>query len=82
MSYSESILSRADARLIQAQQAHRDRQDRQRRAIYQALPRTEELDRQLRTTAPKLLAASLRQGLGREETLRRLRQGLSMLTAC
>ena len=69
MAYSESILSRAEARLKQAQQAHRDRQDRQRQAIYQALPRTEEIDRQLRTTAPKILAASLRQGLGREETL-------------
>ena len=69
MAYSESILSRAEARLKQAQQAHRDRQDRQRRAIYQALPRTEEIDRQLRTTATKILAASLRQGLGREETL-------------
>ena len=56
MAYSESILSRAEARLKQAQQAHRDRQDRQRRAIYQALPRTEEIDRQLRTTAPKILA--------------------------
>ena len=74
MAYSESILSRAEARLKQAQQAHRDRQDRQRRAIYQALPRTEEIDRQLRTTAPKILAASLRQGLGREETLAKLRR--------
>ena len=44
MAYSESILSRAEARLKQAQQAHRDRQDRQRRAIYQALPRTEEIN--------------------------------------
>ena len=74
MAYSESILSRAEARLKQAQQAHRDRQDRQGRAIYQALPRTEEIDRQLRTTAPKILAASLRQGLGREETLAKLRR--------
>lgn len=74
MAYSESILNRAEARLKQAQQAHRDRQDRQRRAIYQALPRTEEIDRQLRTTAPKILAASLRQGLGREETLAKLRR--------
>ena len=28
MAYSESILSRAESRLKQAQQAHRDRQDR------------------------------------------------------
>ena len=74
MAYSETVLTRAEARLKQAQQVHRDRQDRQRRAIYQALPRTAEIDRLLRTTAPKILAASLRQGLGREETLSRLRR--------
>ena len=64
MAYSASILTRAEARLKQAQRAHQQDQARRRAEIYRALPRTAEIDRQLRQTAPRILAAALRQGLG------------------
>ncbi len=52
MSYSPTILARAEARLKQAQEAHRRQQAQQQAAIHQALPRTAEIDRRLRQTAP------------------------------
>ncbi len=52
MAYSASILTRAEARLKQAQRAHQQDQARRRAEIYRALPRTAEIDRQLRQTAP------------------------------
>ena len=75
MAYSASILTRAEARLKQAQRAHQQDQARRRAEIYRALPRTAEIDRQLRQTAPRILAAALRQGLGQEEALATLRRG-------
>lgn len=74
MAYSASILTRAEARLKQAQRAHQLDQARRRAEIYRALPRTAEIDRQLRQTAPRILAAALRQGLGQEEALAALRR--------
>ena len=74
MAYSASILTRAEARLKQAQRAHQQDQARRRAEIYRALPRTAEIDRQLRQTAPRILAAALRQGLGQEEALATLRR--------
>ena len=74
MAYSASILTRAEARLKQAQRAHQQDQARRRAEIYRALPRTAEIDRQLRQTAPRILAAALRQGLGQEEALAALRR--------
>ncbi len=74
MAYSASILSRAEARLKQAQKAHQEAQARRRGEIYRTLPRVAEIDRQLRQTAPRILALSLRQGLGQQEALAALRQ--------
>ncbi len=74
MAYSESILSRAEARLKQAQQEHQQVQQRRRKEIYRALPRTEEIDQRLRQTAPRILVASLRQGLDQKQALAALRQ--------
>lgn len=74
MAYSESILSRAEARLKQAQREHQQAQQRRRTEIYRTLPRTEEIDRRLRQTAPRILAASLRQGLDQEQALAALRR--------
>ena len=74
MSYSPTILARAEARLKQAQEAHRRQQAQQQAAIHQALPRTAEIDRRLRQTAPRILAASLRQGANQEGALAALRR--------
>ena len=74
MSYSPTILARAEARLKQAQEAHRRQQAQRQAAIHQALPRTAEIDRRLRQTAPRILAASLRQGANQEGTLAALRR--------
>ena len=74
MSYSPTILARAEARLKQAQEAHRRPQAQQQAAIHQALPRTAEIDRRLRQTAPRILAASLRQGANQEGALAALRR--------
>ena len=60
MAYREEIIARGALRLKQAQQAHRDKQEALRREIYAKLPRTKEIDGQLRKTAPRILAAALR----------------------
>ena len=74
MAYSEEIISRAEARLKRAQEAHQTQRDTLRREIYQKIPRTGEIDRLLRMTAPKILAASLRKGLNQQEALAALRR--------
>lgn len=74
MAYSEEIISRAELRLKQAQQSHRDKQATLRQEIYQKVPRAGEIDRLLRQTAPRILAASLRKGLNQQEALAALRQ--------
>ena len=73
MAYSESILIPAEEALAQAQRAHRQAQEKRRAEIYRTLPRTAEIDQLLRQTAPRILAASLRQGLGGQEALAALR---------
>lgn len=74
MAYSEAALARAQRTLKQRQQAHRERQAALRREIFEKIPQAAELDRQLRRTAPRILAASLRQGLEGQEALRALRE--------
>lgn len=74
MAYSASILTRAEARLRQAQEEHRRAQAQRREAIYQALPRTAAIDRQLRQLAPKILSAALRQGGDQAAALAGLRR--------
>ena len=74
MAYTDGIISRAQARLRQRQQAHREEQAALQEKIYRELPRVKEIDGQLRRTAPRILAASLRQGLDGKEALAALRQ--------
>ena len=74
MAYTEGIVSRATARLQQRQQAHREAQAALREKIYGQLPRVREIDGALRRTAPKILAASLRQGLEGRQALEALRR--------
>lgn len=74
MAYSEEVLARAQARLTRRQEEHRARQDALRREIGRVLPRAGEIDRQLRQTAPRVIAASLRQGLNQQEALAALRR--------
>ncbi len=74
MAYSEEIIARGELRLKQAQQAHRDKQEALRREIYAKLPRTKEIDGQLRKTAPRILAAALRKGLDQQAALAALRR--------
>ena len=73
MAYSESILVPAEEALARAQREHRQAQEKRRAEIYRALPRTAEIDRLLRQTAPRILAASLRQGLDGQQALAALR---------
>ena len=82
MAYSEEIIARGELRLKQAQQAHRDKQEALRREIYAKLPRTKEIDSQLRKTAPRILAAALRKGLDQQAALAALREmGYAMAVA-
>ena len=74
MAYSEGIIARAERRLKEQQEAHRAQQQQRREHIFRALPRTREIERTLRQTAPRILAASLKQGLGQEEALAALRR--------
>ena len=74
MSYSTGILRRAERRLKQQQEAHRAEQARRRQSVLKALPRVEQIEQALRQTAPKILAASLRNGMDREDTLAALRR--------
>jgi DNA replication protein DnaC len=74
MAYTDEIVSRARARLEQRQQAHRDARAALRDRICQELPRVKELEVQLRRTAPRIVAASLRQGLDGKEALAALRR--------
>ncbi len=74
MAYTDGIVSRAQNRLRLLQQSHREDQAALRKEIYQKLPRVKEIDGQLRRTAPRILAASLRQGLEGKDALAALRQ--------
>ena len=74
MAYTDEIVSRARTRLRQRQQAHREGQAALREKIFQELPRVREIEDQLRRTAPRIVAASLRQGLEGREALAALRQ--------
>lgn len=74
MAYSEAAVARAQKRREAQIKDHRQRREALRRKVLEALPQAGELDRQLRQTAPKLLAAALRQGLDQQEALAALRR--------
>ena len=74
MAYSDGIVSRARTRLRRRQEAHREEQTALREKIFQELPRVREIEAQLRRTAPRIVAASLRQGLEGKAALDALRR--------
>ena len=74
MAYTDGILSRAQARLRRRQQRHWEEQAALREKIYRELPRAKEIEAQLRATAPRIVAVSLRQGLEGKEALAALRR--------
>lgn len=62
MSADSRILTQAARRLREEAEARRQRFYRHRLEIYRALPRTEEIDRLLRTTAGRIVAEAFRAG--------------------
>ncbi len=74
MAYSESVLSRATARLEKRRKAHRAQREALRREVLTKLPRAGELDRQLSRTLPQIIAAALRQGEDPQEAIRLLKE--------
>ena len=74
MAYSEAAVTRAQQRREGQIKAHRQQREALRREVFDKLPQARELDRQLRQTAPKVLAAALRQGLDQQAALAALRR--------
>jgi DNA replication protein DnaC len=74
MAYTEEILTRARAKLEARQKTHRQEREALREQVFQAIPRTREIDRQLRRTSFRVLALSLRQGMDGQAALAALRE--------
>ena len=74
MAYTDGIVTRAQTRLKGQQEAHRQERAALREKIFKELPRTKEIELALRRTAPRIIAASLRQGLDGQEALAALRR--------
>ena len=62
MPYEASVLRRAARRLEEERERRAGELERRRAEIYRTVPRIAEIDRQLRGTVPKVVAAALRQG--------------------
>ena len=73
MGYSESVLHSAQARLAARRGERQAQQEAQRREIFRTLPRSAELDRQLRRTMVQVVAAALREGPDPGPALARIR---------
>ncbi len=73
MAYSETVLHRAAARLAEA----REEQDRENhfriQSIYERVPRLREIDRQLRATVAKVMAAAFQKGEDPNTAIARVR---------
>jgi len=74
MAYSESILRRAKARLAEAKEAREHEDARRIEEIYTAQPRLREIDRELRATAARVMAAAFRHGEDPTEAVAKLRE--------
>ena len=74
MSADSRILTQAARRLREEAEARRQRFYRHRLEIYRALPRTEEIDRMLRTTAGRIVAEAFRTGGDPGEAIAALRE--------
>ena len=62
MSFDPNVLHRATKRLAQRRAQREANQDAIRAEIHQKLPRTAQIDQQLRRTIAGIIAASLREG--------------------
>ncbi len=74
MAYSEGAITRAQQRREGQVKAHRQQREALRQRVFEKLPQARALDQQLRQTAPKILAAALRQGLDQQAALAALRR--------
>ena len=74
MAYAQSVLQRAEARLAQARSQH-DQENRGRiDAIYAQHPRLQQIDRELRKTAARVMAASFRSAGDPREAIEELKR--------
>ena len=74
MAYSEQVLKNARMRLEQKKSAHQRQQVERRRGAYELLPRAAQLDRILKQTAAKVIAASLGSNTDPAKALEALRR--------
>lgn len=74
MGYSKEVLSRARRRLADAREMYQQETDGRIATIYQAYPRLEEIDRQLRLTVTKIMTATMAMGDNVEEAISAIRQ--------
>lgn len=73
MAYSDQVLRRARARLAEARSDRETENDRRIRAIYDAHPRLREIDRELRSTAAKVMAVAFQKGQDPTEAMEKLK---------
>ena len=74
MSYSESVLNAARARLAEEVQAQKDDYAAREAAIYQKFPEIREIDRALRVSMAEAVSAAFRSGTDGEEALAKVRE--------
>lgn len=74
MAYAKSVLQRAAARLEQARLQNEREADQRIAAIYQKVPRLQDIDRQLRRTSAKICAAAFRANEPVEVAIARLKE--------
>lgn len=74
MAYSEQVLRRARQRLAEARADRETENDRRIRAIYDAHPRLREIDRELRSTAAKVMAVAFQKGQDPTEAMEKLKE--------
>ena len=75
MGYDGKILRRALDRFEADKAARAQDFQRRREAVYQAVPRIREIDRELRSTMSQILSSALRRGADPGPAIRRIRDG-------
>ena len=75
MGYDGKILRRALDRFEADKAARAQDFQRRREAVYQAVPRIREIDRELRSTMSQILSSALRRGTDPGPAIRRIRDG-------
>ena len=74
LSYGESVLRRATARLEARRVQRQAKQDVLRKQIYEAIPEVAQIDRNLQQTIPQVVAAAFRKGEDPQQAIAKLRQ--------